>query len=92
MILAAGASSLNQFLLVSVPVEILTFLPAALHLLGITPVWLRLYPANVCMDLIAGRGCSAVGLVLTAALTGLLYAAARSCVLSMWKGDGGVRL
>ena len=92
LILATRAESLNHFLLASVPVEILTFLPAALHLLGIAPDWLSLYPANVCMDFIAGRGCSAAGLVLTAALTGLLYAAARSCVLNMWKGDGGVRL
>lgn len=92
LILATRAESLNHFLLISVPVELLTFLPAALHLLGITPAWLSLYPANVCMDFIAGRECSAAGLVLTVALTGLLYAAARSCVLNMWTGNGGVRL
>ena len=92
LILATRAQSLIHFLLVSVPVELLTFLPAVLHLLGITPGWISLYPANVCMDFIAGRGCSAAGLVLTTALIGLLYAAARSCVLNMWTGDGGVRL
>ena len=42
LILATRAQSLNHFLLVSVPVELLTFLPAVLHLLGITPGWLSL--------------------------------------------------
>lgn len=92
LILASKITSLNQFLLVTVPVEILAFLPAALHLFGVTPAFLRFYPANVCMDLIAGRVCSAIGLILTAALIGLLYLAACNCVLKMWTGAGGVRL
>ena len=92
LIIASKITSLNQFLLATVPVEILTFLPAALHLLGVTPAVLRLYPANVCMDLIAGRACSAIGLLLTAALIVLLYAAACNSVLNMWTGAGGVRL
>lgn len=92
LIIASGINSLNQFLLATVPVEILAFLPAALHLFGVTPAFLRLYPANVCMDLIAGRACSAVGLILTLALIGLLYVTACKCVLRMWTGAGGVRL
>lgn len=92
LIIAARISSLNRFLLVTVPVEILAFLPAALHLFGVSPAWLGWYPANACMDLIAGRSCSAAGLILTAALIGLLYAAACGCVSDMWTEDGGVRL
>ena len=84
--------SLNQFLLATVPVEILAFLPAALHLFGGTPAFLRFYPANVCMDLIAGRACSTIGLILTAALIGLLYVEACRCVSNMWTSVGGVRL
>lgn len=89
LIIASRITSLNQFLLATVPAEILAFLPAALHLFGVTPAFLRFYPANVCMDLIAGRACSAGGLILTAALIGLLYAAACQCVLKLW--TGGVR-
>lgn len=92
LIIASKITSLNQFLLAIVPVEILAFLPAALHLFGVTPAVLRFYPANVCMDLIAGRACSAIGLILTAALIGLLYVTACQCVLKMWTGAGGVRL
>ena len=92
LIIASKITSLNQFLLATVPVEILSFLPAALHLFGISPTFLRFYPANVCMDLIAGRACSAIGLLLTTALIGLLYVAACRCVSNMWTGAGGVRL
>lgn len=92
LILAARITSLNQFLLVTVPVELLAFLPAVLHLFDITSDFLRMYPANVCMDLIAGRSCSLAGLILTAALAGLLYDAACRCVLKMWTGEGGVKL
>lgn len=92
LIIASKITSLNQFLLATVPVEILAFLPAALHLFGVTPVFLRFYPANVCMDLIVGRGCSPAGLILTAVLIGLLYVEACKCVLNMWTSAGGVRL
>ena len=91
LIIASRISSLNQFLLATVPLEMLAFLPAALHLFGGTPALPGFYPANVCMDLIAGRACSAGGLILTAALIGLLYAAACQCVLKQWTGAGGVR-
>lgn len=92
LIIASKITGLNQFLLAAVPVEILAFLPAALHLFGVTPAFLRIYPANVCMDLIAGRACGVIGLLFTAALIGLLYFAACKCVQKMWTGAGGVRL
>lgn len=92
LIIASKITSLNQFLLATVPVEILAFLPAALHLFGVTPAFLGFYPANVCMDLIAGKGCSPAGLILTAVLIALLYVEACKCVLNMWTSAGGVRL
>lgn len=92
LIIASKITSLNQFLLATVPVETLAFLPAALHLFGGTPAFLRFYPANVCMDLIAGRACSTIGLILTVALIGLLYVEACRCVSNIWTSVGGVRL
>lgn len=92
MIIATKITSLNQFILVTVPVEILAFVPAVLHLFGITPAFIRIYPANVCMDLIAGRAFSVTGLFLTAVLIVLLFFAAHRCVLKMWQGQGGVKL
>lgn len=92
IVIAAKIASLNQFLLATVPVEILAFVPAILHLFGITPSILRIYPANVCMDFIAGRAISVTGLILTMALIAFLLFAACRCVLKMWMGAGGMKL
>lgn len=92
MVIATMITSLNQFILATVPVEILVFVPAILHLFGITPAFIRIYPANVCMDLIAGRAFSMTGLILTAALIDFMFFAAHRCVLKMWQGQGGVKL
>lgn len=70
----------------------IAFVPAIAYLLGITPSFLGIYPANVCMDLIEGRGGAVIGLVLTAAWILLfLFAACRS-VVKMWIRAGGVKL
>lgn len=92
MIIATKITSLNQFILATVPVEILTFVPAILHLFGITPNFIRIYPANVCMDLIAGRTLSVTGLIFAVVLIVLLFFAAHRCVLKMWQSQGGVKL
>lgn len=92
ILIATKITSLNQFLLATVPVEILAFVPAILHLFGIAPAFLRFFPPNVCMDLIAGRGFSVIGLVFTAALILLLFVAACRCVMKMWISAGGVKL
>ena len=92
LIIATKIRSLNQFLIATVPVEMITFVPAILHLTGITPAFCGIYPVNVCMDLVAGRAFSELGLILTAALIVLLFWAADRCVLKMWQEQGGVKL
>ena len=92
ILVATRITSLNQFLLATVPVEMLVFLPAIAHLFGLTPSILGSYPANVCMDLIAGRSFSVNGLVLTGALLLLLMFAACRSVGKMWSSAGGVKL
>lgn len=92
IIIATKITSLNQFILATVPVEVIAFLPAILHLYGVTPAFMRLYPANVCMDMISGREFSVPGLLFTAALIVILFFAAYRCVLKMWQCEGGVKL
>lgn len=92
IVIATKIASLNQFLLATVPVEILAFVPAILHLFGSTPSFLRFYPANVCMDFIAGSAFSVTGLILTVALITLLLFAACRCVMKMWVEAGGMKL
>ena len=92
IIVATKISSLNQFILFTVPVEIFGFVPAILHLLGLTPAVLRIYPANACMELVGGMGISWVGLILTVLLIGLLFNIACKAVLRMWQEQGGVKI
>lgn len=92
MIIATKITSLNQFILATVPVEMVVFVPAVLHLFRITPAVMGSYPANVCMDLILGRDFSVVGLCLTIGLIALLFWAACQCVWSMWQNQGGIKL
>ena len=84
ILVATKITSLNQFLLCTVPVEVAAFLPAMGHLFNLTPAFLRAYPANVCMDMIAGRAFSKPSLAITALLiAGLFYAATQS-IEKMW--------
>ena len=92
VIIATKITSLNQFVLATVPVEIFAFVPVILHLFGITPSFIRIYPANVCMDLILGKEFSVIGLIFTVALIVIVFFAAYQCVLKMWQDQGGVKL
>lgn len=92
MIIATKITSLNQFILATVPIEMIVFVPAVLHLFKMTPAYIGIYPANVCMDLIAGREASAMGFILTIVLIAVLFWAAYKCILKMWQNQGGVKL
>lgn len=92
IIIATKITSLNQFILWTVPIELIGFTPAILHLFGIAPDVLRFYPTNICMDMIAGNGTTVIGLLTVIGLIAMLFVAARKCVLKMWKSTGGVTL
>lgn len=92
IIITTKISSLNQFLLATLPVEILAFVPAILHLFRVTPSALAVYPVNTFIDLIAGNSFSVIGLVLGIILNVLLFFITKKCVMKMWISMGGVKL
>jgi len=92
IIVATKIISLNQFILWTVPIEIVCFVPAILHLFKITPAWLRYYPINVCMEMVSGHAPSAIGIFIVIALIVILLAFSKNCVLKMWSSMGGVKL
>lgn len=92
IIIATKVTSLNQFILWTVPIEILGSVPAVFHLFGTSPAILHFYPANVCMDMIAGNQVTPVGLFFVVVLIIVLFIIARNCVLKMWKSAGGIKL
>lgn len=89
IVIATKIVSLNQFLIASVPVELVCFVPALLHLFKVTPAWLGAYPINACMDMVAGRTPSVPGMVMVIALIGGLFVLARGNVLALWRYAGG---
>ncbi len=92
IIAATKIESLNQFILWTVPIEAVCFVPAILHLYKITPAWWGDYPVNVCMDMVSGHSSSAIGFWGVVATTVILFVVSRFCVLKMWDSMGGVKL
>lgn len=91
LMIAANIDSLNQFILWTVPVELVCFVPAILHAFKLTPAWLRLVPVNVCMDMVLGVAPSAAGAFAVMALLIALFGLSKRCVLKMWSDIGGVK-
>lgn len=92
IIVATKIASLNQFILWTVPIEAVCFVPAILHLFKIIPAWCGYYPVNVCMDMVLGHSPSAIGFWGVVATTVILFVLSRFCVLKMWDSMGGVKL
>lgn len=92
IITATKITSLNQFILWTVPVEIVCLFPAVLHLFKITPSWLLYYPVNVCMEMVSGNAPSIIGIFIVIALIAILFIYSKYCILKMWNSTGGVKL
>ncbi|MCI8293146.1 MAG: ABC transporter permease [Hespellia sp.] len=92
IIVATKIKSLNQFILWTVPIEAVCFVPAVLHLFKITPAWFRYYPMNVCMDMISGHSSSTIGFLSVITMMTILFILSRVCVLKMWDSMGGGKI
>lgn len=92
IIIATKITSLNQFILWTTPIEIMGFVPALFHLFGVTPAFMKYYPANLCMDLVSGYRPTAISLLIIFLTIGILLAISNQCVIKMWKSAGGVKL
>lgn len=92
IIVATKIVSLNQFILWTVPIEIVCFVPAVLHLFKMTPPWFQYYPTNVCMDMVSGRLPSIIGFSGVIIIITILFVLSRFCVLKMWDDIGGAKL
>lgn len=92
IIIATKIASLNQFIIATVPIEIIGFVPAILYFLLKADRIFGYYPPNTCMDLIAGRNPSVVGVIFTLVLMVILFIFAKRSVQKMWMSMGGVKL
>ena len=92
IIAAAHIKSLNQFLLVSVPLEGICYVPLLVYLMGYMHNILSLFPTAVCMDLILNKPVSILGISMVIAAFVLLFILAQKSLASMWKKEEGATL
>jgi fluoroquinolone transport system permease protein len=92
LLAAAMINSLNQYILATVPLEIVCFLPPILYLFSDLPI-MRFYPLNRSMALLSG-GSQTPLLDITVLLVVIvcLFAIAHRVMVKMWHSLGGVKL
>jgi fluoroquinolone transport system permease protein len=92
IIVATKISSVNQFILWTTPIEILTFVPGVLHLFQLSPEVLKYYPINICIDLISKKPLTLINLLILIFTFLILLFISNKCVIKMWENAGGVKL
>lgn len=92
IMIATKIASLNQFILWTMPVEIVCFLPAVLHLFHMTPTWFTYYPFIACIKMISGQMPSFPEFLIVLAVIVTTFHFANVCVSNMWSNMGGVKL
>lgn len=92
IIVATKISSVNQFLLWTSLIEIITFVPGLLHLFKISPESLKYYPINICVDLISKKPLTLINLLILIITISILLLFSNKCVIKMWEKAGGIKL
>lgn len=93
IIIASNISSLNKFIMLSAPMQIIIFVPALIYYFGINSRLLLLIPSVIGIHLISSNRESAILLTLLFVLwIVLVYFIARKCVKNMFIQLGGVKL
>ena len=92
LIIACKTTTLNQFVIATIPAEILINVPAVAWLFGYQESWLIFHPGVCLMQLLAGNGSLALALLILLLWTTLCYVLACIAVAKMLKSLGGVKL
>ncbi len=93
LIAATKIRSLNQFVIVTIPIEMVCIVPAIFYLFGYSENILQWYPINICIGLIANKTDNIiVSLLLIMATICILFAIAYHFTSNMFNSVGGVKL
>lgn len=93
LILASKASSLNQFIVLSIPIEIICFIPPILNVLLDTKSYANFYPFNICISLISGdKNFIMINILILISIIIIIYFITYYFICSSWKKVGGVKL
>ena len=92
MAAASGINSINQYLFITVPIEMILFIPLIFFFLGREGI-LAFFPTVICMKMLLGIPQNGAAVWLAGGTALLLCAwAAWLCLEKMWKRLGGVKL
>lgn len=90
---ATKINSLNQFVLVTVPIELVCFVPAVLFLFGFSPNAFNWYPINLCLSLIANKTENMILTLFIIVVTiSILFVVTYYSTSKMFKSVGGVKI
>jgi fluoroquinolone transport system permease protein len=93
LIAAAGINSLNQFMMVTIPFEIIGMLPPLIYLFGIKNKFMLLHPGCIVIRMISGEGgFEPVLLLLFCSWIILIYYFAYRSIKKMFQTVGGAKL
>ncbi len=92
LIIACKISTLNQFIIASVPAEILIVVPAVLWMFWFKSGWLVLHPGIGMLKLCANDGDALVAFLTLLFWTALAVVLATKTVAKMFKSVGGIKL
>lgn len=92
LIIASKIRTLNQFIVSSIPAEILINIPAIAYLFGFKSRWLLLHPGVCMMELCINGQNAFTAMIILALWTVLFTMFANQTVTKMFKSVGGVKL
>lgn len=93
LIAATKISSLNQFVAIIMPIEIVCFIPPIFYFFDYSMNIFRWYPINLCIGLISGKPENIIiDILIILATIAVLFVIAYKCTLKMWKRSGGVKI
>lgn len=93
LIVAANIHSLNQFIVATIPLEIISFLPPIFYIFGYDNIFMLIHPGCILIRLISGNVEWILLLIIFLCLwIGLFYLITYHTIKKMFQGVGGVRL
>lgn len=93
LIVAANAKSLNQFMVATVPIEIICFLPPMLYLFGYNKTLMLLHPGCIIIRFISGNSDNLfIFIAILLIWIGVIYLIAYKNIERMFQQTGGIKL
>ncbi|NJJ35241.1 ABC transporter permease [Clostridioides difficile] len=93
LMIASRVSSLNKFIVSTIPIEIICFIPPILNVFIDTKSYIDFYPFNVCISLISGdKSFIVINILLLILMIIITYFITYYFICSSWKKVGGVKL